>query len=291
MFDPVKADLAGRTCLVTGASAGIGRATTLALTRLGAHVVMAVRNPAKGEKARRAIKGATGRDVEVMLVDLARQESIRAFARGFAARHPKLDVLVNNAGIWSEKRRESPDGIEITWATNVLNYFLVTSLLLPALRAAGRARVVNVASRLAGGLDLDDVEFRRRPYSGRDAYAQSKQADRMLTWTLARRLDGSGITANAVHPGFVSTEIFGKGGGLLSLGLSAYSKLRAKSPEEGADTVVWLAASPEVEGRTGLFWVERQEQRCRFRDEPVEDALFNLCEGMVRGSGATGTGA
>jgi NAD(P)-dependent dehydrogenase (short-subunit alcohol dehydrogenase family) len=289
--DPVKADLTGQTCLVTGASAGIGRATALDLARLGARVVMAVRNAAKGERARRAIEQATGREVEVMIVDLARQESTRAFARAFAGRHPKLDVLVNNAGIWSEKRRESPDGIELTWATNVLNYFLVTSLLLPELRAAGRARIVNVASRYAGALDLDDVEFKRRPYSGRDAYAQSKQADRMLTWALTRRLSGSGVTANAVHPGFVSTEIFGKGGGLLSFGLSAYSKLRATSPEEGADTVVWLAASPEVEGRTGLFWVERQEHRCRFHDEPAEDTLFSLCESMTRGSGATGTGA
>lgn len=286
MIGPVKADLTGRTCLVTGASAGIGRATALALVRLGAQVVIAVRNPVKGERTLRAIRGATGREVEVMIVDLARQESIRSFAQTFASRHSKLDVLVNNAGIWSRKRRESPDGIELTWATNVLSYHLVTSLLLPALRAAGSARVVNVASRLAGGLDLDDVEFERRPYSGRDAYAQSKQADRMLTWAFARRLEGLGVTANAVHPGFVSTEIFGKGGGLLSLALSAYAKLRAKSPEEGADTVVWLAASPEVEGRTSLFWVERQEQRCRFRDEPAADVLFDLCEGMVRGSGA-----
>jgi len=288
MLEPVKADLTGRTCLVTGASAGIGRATAFALARLGARVVIAVRNPAKGERARREIRGATGREVEVMVVDLSRQESIRAFARAFAGRHPKLDVLVNNAGIWGEKRRESPDGIELTWATNVLNYFLVSALLLPALRAAGRARVVNVASQLAGGLDLDDVEFKRRPYSGRDAYAQSKQADRMLTWALARKLSGSGVTANAVHPGFVATEIFGKGGGLLSLALSAFSKLRAKPPEEGADSVVWLAASPEVEGRSGLFWVDRQERRCRFRDETAEDALFSLCEGMTRGSGATG---
>jgi NAD(P)-dependent dehydrogenase (short-subunit alcohol dehydrogenase family) len=280
--DPVEADLTGHTCLVTGASAGIGRATALDLARLGARVVMAVRDAAKGDKVRRAIERATGREVEVAIVDLARPGEVRAFARAFAARHPKLDVLVNNAGIWSEKRRESPDGIELTWATNVLNYFLVTSLLLPALREAGRARVVNVASRYAGGLDLDDVEFERRPYSGPGAYAQSKQADRMLTWAFARRLSLSGVTANAVHPGFVSTEIFGKGGGLLSFGLSAYSKLKAKSADEGADTVVWLAASPEVEGRTGLFWVERQEHPCRFRDEPAEDALFGLCESMTR---------
>jgi len=278
----VRADLSGKTCLVTGASAGIGLATARELARLGGRVVMAVRDPEKGEKARRAVMGATGREVEMAVVDLASQTSIRAFARDFAALHPRLDVLVNNAGIWAGRRGLSPDGIELTWATNVLNYFLVTERLLPLLKAAGRARVVNVASRLAHDLDLSDVQFERRPYSGEGAYAQSKQADRMLTWALARRLDGTGVTANALHPGFVATEIFGKGGGLVGLGMSLYSRLRAKSPEEGADTVVWLAASPDVEGRSGLFWVDRKEHRCRFHDEKDEETLWRLCQDMTR---------
>jgi retinol dehydrogenase-12/retinol dehydrogenase-13 len=278
----VQADLAGKTCVVTGASAGIGLATARELARLGARVVMAVRNPEKGERARRSVMGATGRDVELAVVDLASRKSIRAFARDLAARHPRLDVLVNNAGIWSESRKLSVDGVELVWATNVLGYFLVTDLLLPQLKAAGKARVVNVASQLAGDLDLGDVQFERRPWSGRAAYAQSKQADRMLTWALARRLAGIGVTANAMHPGFVATEIFGKGGGLVSLGASLYSKLRGRKPEEGADTVVWLAASPDVEGRTGLFWIARQERRCRFRDEAGEEALWALCRDMSR---------
>jgi retinol dehydrogenase-12 len=281
MARTVQADLVGKTCLVTGASAGIGLATARELARLGAHVVMAVRNPDKGERARRSIMSATGREVEMATVDLASRKSIRSFARDFGARHPKLDILVNNAGIWAERRRVSPDGIELVWATNVLNYFLVTELLLPRLKAAGRARVVNVASQLARDLDLLDVQFERRPYSGQTAYAQSKQADRMLTWALARRLEGTGVTANALHPGFVATEIFGKGGGLVSLGVSLYSKLRAQRPEEGADTVVWLAASPDVEGRSGLFWVDRQERRCRFREEAGEEALWALCRDMT----------
>jgi len=279
---PIAADLAGRTCVVTGASAGIGRATASELARLGARVVMAVRNPEKGEKARLAITRATGSDgVEIAVVDLARQDSIRAFARELANRHPQVDVLVNNAGIWAGRRQTSPDGIELTWATNVLGYVLVTDLLLPQLRAAGRARVVNVASRYAGGLDLTDVESERRPWSGSDAYRQSKQANRMLTWALARRLEGTGVTANAMHPGFVSTEIFGKGGGGLGLSLSLYAKVRARRPAEGADTVVWLAASPEVEGQSGLFWVDRGEHRCRFRDEAAEEELWRLCHRMV----------
>ncbi len=265
---------------MTGASAGIGLANARELARLGGHVVMAVRNPEKGERARRSIVGATGREVEMAVVDLASRKSIRAFASELAARHRKLDVLVNNAGIWSERRRVGPDGIELIWATNVLGYFHVTELLLPLLKAAGRARVVNVASRLAGGLDFADVQFERRPWSGRGAYAQSKQADRMLTWALARRLEGTGVAANALHPGFVATEIFGKGGGPLSLASSLYSKLRGRRPEEGADTVVWLAASPEVEGRNGLFWADRQERRCRFRDEPGEETLWALCRDM-----------
>jgi NAD(P)-dependent dehydrogenase (short-subunit alcohol dehydrogenase family) len=276
----VGADLAGKTCVVTGASAGIGLATARGLVRLGARVVMAVRDPEKGERARRSVMGATGRDVELAIVDVASRSSLRTFARDLAERHPRLDVLVNNAGIWSERRRLSPDGVELVWATNVLGTFLATDLLLPLLKEAGRARVVNVASQLAGELDLTDVQFERRPWSGRSAYAQSKQAGRMLTWALARRLSGTGVTANAMHPGFVATEIFGKGGGLAGLALSLYSKLGARRPGEGADTVVWLAASPDVEGRSGLFWKDRQERRCRFRDESSEEALFALCREM-----------
>ena len=282
MPDRIRADLVGTTCVVTGASAGIGLAAARELARLGARVVMAVRNPEKGERARRSVVGATGREVEMAVVDLASRESVHAFARDLAARHPRVDVLVNNAGIWSERRRVSPDGIELVWATNVLGYWLVTDLLRPQLQAAGKARVVNVASRLAGDLDLSDVQFERRPWSGRAAYAQSKQADRMITWALARRLAGTGVSANAMHPGFVATEIFGKGGGLVSHFASLFAKLRGRRPEEGADTVVWLAASPDVEGRSGRFWIDRQERRCRFRDEPAEEALWALCRDMSR---------
>ena len=282
MTEPVRADLSGKTCLVTGASAGIGKAAATELARLGARVVMAVRDPEKGERARREVLGATGRAaVELAVVDLESQASIRAFAAELARRLPALDVLVNNAGVWTSRKAKSPDGIERTWATNVLGYHLATELLLPLLRRAPRARIVNVASQLAGGLELDDVQFDRRPYDGRKAYAQSKQADRMLTWSLARRLAGTSVTANALHPGFVATEIFGKGGGIVGMAAALYSKLRARRPEEGADTVVWLAASPDVEGRSGLFWVDRQERRCRFRDEAQEDALAALCRSMA----------
>jgi NAD(P)-dependent dehydrogenase (short-subunit alcohol dehydrogenase family) len=280
---PIRADLCGKTCVVTGASAGIGRAAARELARLGARVVLAVRSAERGEAARRAIMSETGSAaVELALVDVSSQASIRAFARDLGRSHPRVDVLVNNAGIWASRRQFGVDGVELTWATNVLGYLLVAESLLPLLEAAGRSRVVNVASRMAGGLDLADVQYERRPYVGRGAYAQSKQADRMLSWALARRLADRAVAVNALHPGFVATEIFRKGGGPAGLLASLYARLRARSPEQGADTVVYLAASPDVEGRTGLFWVDRQERHCRFRDEEQEEALLRLCRGMLR---------
>ncbi len=282
MTAPIRADLSGRICLVTGATAGIGRAAAEELARLKAHVVLGARNAARGETARREIIAATGnRQVEVLLVDLSSRRSIREAGRAFRETRPALSVLVNNAGVWLQKRQESVEGVEMTWATNVLGYFLLTHELLPALRAADKARVVNVASQFAGELDLGDVEFERRKYEGRTAYAQSKQADRMLTWALARRLAGTSVTANAMHPGFVSTELFGKAGGWFGPVASAFARLQARRPAEGADTAVWLAASPEAEGRSGLFWIDREEHRCRFRNPEREDALHSLCERMT----------
>ncbi|PYQ04410.1 MAG: short-chain dehydrogenase [Acidobacteria bacterium] len=272
-----------QTCLVTGANSGIGRETARGLARLGYRVVLACRDPERGEAARRDIAQTTGTaEVELLIVDFARQASIRDFARAFLESNRELHVLVNNAGIWATRRRESPDGIELTWATNVLGYYLLTDLLLDRIRQSAPARIVNVASQLARDLDLEDVEFRRRSYSGVSAYAQSKQANRMLTWALARRLEGSAVTANAMHPGGVNTPLFAKGGGLLGLAASAFSRLSGKTPEEGADTVVWLASSPEVAGRTGEFWIDRRAVPCRFRDPAAEERLWSLCASMTR---------
>lgn len=279
----VSADLSRRTCLVTGANSGIGKETARELARTGARVVLACRSHDRGEATRREIVDDTGNpDVELAIVDLSSQASTRELAKAFLEKHPALHVLVNNAGVWSEKRREAADGIELTWATNVLGYFLLTAMLLDLLKRSAPSRVVNVASQLAGELDLTDVEFKRRPYRGGvNAYSQSKQADRMLTWALARRLEGTGVTANAMHPGAIDTALFGKGGGLLSMGAAVYGKVFGKSAKEGCDTVVWLAASHDVEGVSGRFWIDRREVRCRFRDDEQEEALWSLCESMT----------
>lgn len=275
-------DLSGRTAVVTGASGGIGKEIARDLARMGAKVVLACRSPERGEAALREIQASTGNaELELLEFDASSQASIRRFAERLSARHPRLQLLVNNAGTWSQQRVEGADGIELTWATNVLGYTLTTELLLDRLRAGAPARIVNVASILARDLDLEDVEFRRRRYSGMGAYAQSKQANRMWTWALARRLHGTGITANAMHPGGVATDLFRKAGGVLGLVAGAYMRLTARTPEEGADTASWLAASPEVAGKSGGFWIDRQERRCRFRGEAGEEALVALCRRMT----------
>lgn len=259
-------------CLVTGANTGIGFEIARGLARTGARVVLACRDPVKGEAARKKIADDV-RDaaVDLLVVDLASQRSIRSAAQEFSSAHPALDVLVNNAGVAVPSRRESADGIELTFATNALGYYLLTALLLDSLRRAAAARIVNVASKMAYGLDLADVEFKRRHYDISTAYAQSKQADRMLTWFLARQLEGASVTANAMHPGGVNTALL----------RTLAPGFRGVSPAQGADTVIWLATSPELKGVSGRFWSDRREQPCQFRSERDEQVLWSLCERMT----------
>ncbi|MBS2032277.1 MAG: SDR family NAD(P)-dependent oxidoreductase [Deltaproteobacteria bacterium] len=269
MISPIDGDLTGKPAIVTGASAGIGLETARDLAKLGAEVVLAVRDVKRGEAAKASIeKSVKGARLRVMQVELSSQKSVRAFCAKVLSETPKLHILVNNAGVFPQKREQSVDGIELTWATNVLAYFLTTELLRPRIAETG-GRIVNVASGYAFGLELDDVEFKRRAWSGSSAYAQSKQANRMWTWALARRLPEN-VTANAMHPGAVDTNLLrsGWGGG-------------GRRPEHGADTVSWLAAAREVEGKTGKFWMDRHERKCEFRGEEDEEALWALCAKMT----------
>ncbi len=275
-------EMHGRVCVVTGASSGIGREVARGLAALGATVVLACRSERRAEEARASIVASTGNSsVAVLPVDLASQASIRAFARALHERYARLHVLVNNAGVWLPSREWSGDGIELTWATNVLGYHLLARLLAGALAAGAPARIVNVASTYAGGLQLDDVEFRCRRYNGVAAYRQSKQADRMLTWALARRLAGSGVTANAVHPGSVASGIYRRPRGPAGALLRAWALLTKLTPSEGAATPTWAAASDDIALESGKFFVRQREQPCAFREPEAVERLWEICEQMT----------
>lgn len=256
-------------CVVTGANTGIGFEIARGLARTGARVVLACRNHAKGEAARSIIASEfKNTNAELLVVDLASQQSIRAATREFSEKYDSLDVLVNNAATSSPTRHVSPEGIELTFATNVLGYHLLTALLLESLKRAPAARIVNLASMMAYGLDLSDIQFAKRPYNGATAYAQSKQANRILTWALARRLAGTNVTANAMSPGAVDTPL-----------LHAMAPgIAGRTTAQGADTAIWLVTSPELSGVNGRFYTDRREHPCEFCDPATEDALWSLCD-------------
>jgi NAD(P)-dependent dehydrogenase (short-subunit alcohol dehydrogenase family) len=248
---------------------------------MGARVILPARDRARGERAVAEI-GASKGSAEVVVGDLSSRKSTRSLAETILRAAPKIDVLVNNAGMWTTERQESPEGFELIWATNVLGPFLLTQELAPGLAAAGNARVVNVSSVAAGKLDLDDVEWKKRPWSGFDAYQQSKQALRMLTWSFSEKLAAQRVTVNTVSPGFVRTGLNDTAKGPLAAVIRFSSRFMASTPQDGADAATWLAASPEVSGVTGKFYREkRNEVPCQFRAPEPRARLFDLCASMV----------
>jgi NAD(P)-dependent dehydrogenase (short-subunit alcohol dehydrogenase family) len=273
-------DLLDRTCLVTGATSGIGRAIAEGLALRRGHVVVAARDLERGRRVAEEIGDeAANPRVEAVEVDVASPARVRRFADDFRKRFTKLHVLVNCAGCFSPAKRKTGEGVELTWATNVLGVFQVTRLLEEWLVASAPARVVNVASVELGGLDMKDVQFDRRRYRGMRAYRQSEQAVLMLTWAFARRLRSRGVTVNAVHPGMVRTQLVR--GGFVGVAWRVVT-LFARTPERGAETPVWLASSSALAEDTAGFYFDKKEIRGRFRDEEQEDALFALCERMTQ---------
>jgi NAD(P)-dependent dehydrogenase (short-subunit alcohol dehydrogenase family) len=282
MVKPYQADLSAKTCIVTGANTGIGKEIAQAFARMGAHVVLACRNEDKARRAVEDIKQATGSDsLDIALVDLSRQSDIRRFADEILDRYERIDVLVNNAGVWPTEKTVTEDGQELTFATNVLGYCLVTDLLLERLSESAPSRIVNVASTFAGGLDLTDMGFKRRAFDGAKAYKQSKQANRMWTWALAQRLEGTGVTANAIHPGPVNTQLNRDFKGLVGQAMKAFFKVFGKTPAKGADPAIFVAAAPELDGVSGQFFAGRKPIRCAFRDQDGQEALFNYCQTLI----------
>ena len=279
--------MAGRTCLVTGATSGIGKATATALARLGAEVVLVARDPAKGQATVAELRAATGNSrVELLLADLASQASIRHAAEQVKRTHQRLHVLVNNAGGYWATRHLTPDGLELTFALNHLAYFLLTTLLLEPLRTSAPARIVNVTSsaQAFGRLHLDDLQFQRR-YRGQAAYNQSKLANVLFTYELARRLEGTGVTVNCAAPGVTRTNFGRDDSGPVMRLLTPLARPFMRSPEQGADTPVWLASSPEVEGVTGRYYASRRARRSSRRSYDTELArrLWQVSEELTGG--------
>ena len=273
----------GKRVLVTGPTSGVGKQIAMQLTVLGAELILACRDLKKGNKVAAEITRATGASkLVVMKIDTSSQKSIRKFAKEFRQKYRRLDVLINNAACsrGALPKVNSVDGIELTFATNVLGYYLLTHELRELLVKSAPARVVNVASEFASDLDLDDLQFERRPFESFKAYAQSKACDRLLTWALARRMQGTGLTANAMTPGLITeTELYRNAAPELTQRLAQRSGGRTSA--QGADTAVWLASSSEVEGVSDKFFVEREERPCEFRNKETEEKLWSICKELV----------
>jgi NAD(P)-dependent dehydrogenase (short-subunit alcohol dehydrogenase family) len=253
------ADLSGHICLVTGATRGIGRATAEALARMGAHVLLHGRDSASvGAVCREMVRYG---QITGVVGDLSSLAAVRKLAKDIAAQHPRLDVLVNNAGTGSLDRNPTADGFERQFAVNHLAPFLLTNLLLDKLKASKAARVVTVSSMAhrSGKLDFDDLNWEKRKYSRLGAYGASKLANILFTIELARRLAGSHVTANSLHPGVVATNIFSTMGGVGGRAFIFLLRPFLLSPANGAKTSVYLASSPEVANVTGKFFDKCRE--------------------------------
>lgn len=282
------AALRGKTCLITGASSGIGLYTAEGIAAAGARTLLVCRNRERGEQAVERVRKKTGNDqVELLQADLASKSSIRALGAAVESRCKTLHVLINNAGVINMARRETPDGLEETFAVNHLAYYHLTLRLLDLLKRSAPARVVNVASTMHrfARLNFDDLENKKR-YAGFRAYNESKLANVLFTRELARRLEGTGVTVNCAHPGGVASN-FGTNNGRLAASVLRVAAPFLRTPEKGAETSVWLATAPEVEGVTGGYFTNcKQATPSRAaRDEAAAKRLWEISARM------TGVGA
>jgi NAD(P)-dependent dehydrogenase (short-subunit alcohol dehydrogenase family) len=254
--------MSGKVCMITGANSGIGKVTARELARMGATVVMVCRDRNRGETAKTEIEAETGsKQVDLMLADLASQKSIRQLAEEFQSKYDRLHVLVNNAGVSLGQRQQAEGGLERTLAVNHLASFLLTNLLLELIKASAPARIINVTSQLEamGTINFEDLEAEKK-YSETRVYAQSKLATVLFTYELARRLKGTGVMVNCLHPGLIKSNF----GHESNFSLRLFIKLARPfmlTPEKGAETSIYLASSPQVENVSGKYFVKKQEKQ------------------------------
>jgi NAD(P)-dependent dehydrogenase (short-subunit alcohol dehydrogenase family) len=277
--------MSGKVVILTGANSGIGKAAAMEFAEIGAHLFMVCRNREKGEKARQEIAKKSGStDVNLMIADLSVLAEVRRLASEFVAANSRLHVLVNNAGSVFQGYRETVDSFERTMALNYFSPFLLTNLLLPLLKAGAPSRVVNVSSvsHYGGRLELDDINGKRSSgMYGLRAYGRSKLALVLFTYELARRLQGAGVTANCLHPGAVRTNIWSHSGAVMPV--VRLASIFMKSPQRGAETVVYLASSPEVEGVSGKYFVDlkpRHSSKASY-DVDLAQRLWDVTVGMT----------
>jgi retinol dehydrogenase-12 len=274
-----------KICLVTGATSGIGLETARQLARLGATVIIVGRDATKTAATLAQIRQQNrAARVESLVADLSSQAQVRALAEQFKRAYARLDVLINNAGVAMMRRQESVDGIEMTFAVNVLAPFLLTHLLLDVLQASAPSRIINVGSALhkQAQFDFADVQMRRK-YNGLRAYNNSKLALLWFTYALARRLAGTGVTVNALHPGMVKSNLTARNGGFYKWIVQPLFNLQAISAEQGAQTSVYLASSPEVEGVSGKYFGKCQPRASSpaSYDVDAQERLWRLCAEMT----------
>lgn len=274
----------GKVCLITGANSGIGKATALGLAKLDAHVVMLCRDKSRGVKALSDIVTESGNEsTDLIIADLSSQYSIRQSVKEFQIKFDKLNVLINNAGVNPSRRYETVDGFEKTFAINTLAPFLLTNLLLPTLKNSTPARIINVASAVQSkSINFNNLQFKKHFRSWK-AYSQSKTALILLTYEFARRLSNSEITVNCLHPGAVKSNITRDYKGIIKL----FTKLIfsfAKSPEKGAETVIYLASSPDVENISGKYFVDKKEVKSTdvTYDKSIAKSLWDICSNLTR---------
>ncbi|MGH3460508.1 MAG: SDR family NAD(P)-dependent oxidoreductase [Kribbellaceae bacterium] len=290
MAERVLRPMAGKAVLLTGSSGGIGKATAAGLAALGARVGITGRDRRRAAAVAAEIVDRSGNPaVDVFAADLSAQSEVRRLAAEVLAAYPRLDVLVNNVGGTWAHRHVTPDGLEHTFALNHLAPFLLTNLLLERLRASAPARVVTVSSgaQAMGRIDFDDLQSQHR-YSGQRAYNASKLANVMFTYELARRLEGTGVTANVLHPGVVRTAFAAEDPSPVYKLLTPVARLFMKTPEQGAATSIYLASSAEVEGVSGRYFANRRPKRSSKAsyDAQVAARLWQVSAGLV-GLGST----
>ncbi len=266
----------GKNVMITGANSGIGKATAIGLAKMGANIVMVCRDREKGETAMNEIKTVSGNEeISLLIADLSSQEQIRALVKNFKEKFDQLHVLINNAGIMPSKRRESVDGYEMNFAVNYLAPFLLTNLLLDVLKRSAPSHIINVSSGLhkTAELDLSDLQSENK-FSSFKVYGQSKLALILFTYELSRRLEGTGVTVNALHPGLIKTNL----GRDFSFFMRNFQKLFSKKPEVGAETSIYLASSPDVETVSGKYFVNRQAVKSSDQtyDEDLAKELWNI---------------